>query len=486
MKSEMTLERAAGAGRQVVDAAGHNEFGRVESRGIDFIPDHERRGHPRELFTVWAASNVNYLSIVVGGALTRIGLDARQALAVLALGCTFWVLAAALAVSGPSAGTPSYIITRSIFGVRGNRLLAGITWLLYVMFEAINLSIAAMAAFALLRFLGVQAALPVQMVIVVVLAVVTLAISVYGHRTIVKLSGGFAIVVTGIGAMLMFFIIPRMNLNFVPQPALHGAPLWGALFLGFTVIASGPLSWFGGADYARYLPRTAAARSILGWSTLGAVLPAFLFGLIGVMAGTVVDMSDPQASFVTLLPRWAYLAFLMVIVVGTTTSNIMTTYSSGLILQAAGVTASRSKTVLIDGVIAVAIACYALFISNFFTTLMNFLPLSVALFAPTMAIYVSDIVLRRNRYDGIALNDDTARSPYWYSGGVSWSAALAQVLGTSVALLCINTPVYVGPISAALAGADLSALAGPLIACCVYVCLWRRAAAAPRYVPGVP
>ena len=456
-------------------APGLNEFGHVETRGIDFIPEHERRGQPRELFTVWAASNVNYLSIVVGGALTRIGLSAWQALTVLALGCTFWAIATSLAVSGPSAGTPSYVITRAIFGVRGNRMLAGITWLLYVVFEAINLSIAAMAAFALLKFLGLEAALPARMAIVAVLAVATLAISVYGHRTIVKLSASFALVVTAVGAMLIFFIVPRLNLTSVPAGTLQGSALWGALFLGFTIIASGPLSWFGGADYSRYLPRGTSPKSIIGWSTLGAVLPAFLFGLIGVMAGTLVDMSDPQATFVTLLPHWAYLLFLLVIVVGTTTSNIMTTYSSGLILQAAGVTASRSKTVLIDGVIAVAIACYALFISNFFTTLMNFLPLSVALFAPIMAIYASDIVLRRNRYDGIALNDETPNSPFWYSRGVNWRAIAAQLAGTIVALLCINTPVYVGPVSAALAGADLSALAGPLLALCVYVGTWRGA-----------
>jgi len=472
----------AGAGA-TVPGAGRNEFGHIESRGIDFIPDHERRGRPRELFTVWAASNVNYLSIVVGGALTTLGLGARQGLTVLALGCTFWVLAAFLAVSGPSAGTPSYIITRSMFGIRGNRLLAGLTWLLYVMFEALNLSIAALAAFALLKFLGVTVALSVRLAIVVVLAVVTLGISVYGHRTIVRLSTGFALVVTAIGGMLLFFIVPRLNLQFVPPGAPHGAKLLGALFVGFTVIASGPLSWFGGADYARYLPRATPARSILLWSTLGAVVPAFIFGVIGVMAGTIVDMTDPQASFIAILPHWAYLLFLAVIVVGTTTSNIMTTYSSGLILQAAGMTASRSKTVLFDGVIAVAIASYALFISSFFTTLMNFLPLSVALFAPTMAIYVCDILLRRNRYDGLALNDESPGGPYWYSGGVNRPAFVAQGLGTIVALLCINTPVFVGPVSAALAGADLSALAGPGVAAAVYVCLWPRMAPAGRKRP---
>ena len=104
------------------------------------------------------------------------------------------------------------------------------------------------------------------MLIVAVLAVVTLAISVYGHRTIVKLSATFAIVVTVVGAMLMFFILPRLNTAFVPPSAPQGAALWGLLFLGFTIIASGPLSWFGGADYSRYLPRTTPAKSIIGWS----------------------------------------------------------------------------------------------------------------------------------------------------------------------------------------------------------------------------
>jgi len=456
-----------------VGGPGLNEFGRVESRGIDFVPEGERRGRPRELFTVWAASNVNYLSIVVGGALTRIGLNAWQSLLVLGVGCAFWVLPASLAISGPSAGTPSYIITRAIYGVRGNRLFAGLTWLLYVMFEAINLAIAAMAAFAMLKLAGLQATLPERLMIVVVLSIVTLAISVYGHRTIVRLSSGLAVVVMAMGALLLFFLVPRLNMHYTPMPAPHGPELWGALFLGLTVIASGPLSWFGGADYARYLPRSSSLRSILGWSTIGAVVPAFLFGLIGVMAGTVVDMTDPQTSFAAILPHWAYLSFLMVIVIGTTTSNIMTTYSSGLILQAAGVTASRSRTVLIDGVIAVAIASYALFISNFFTTLMNFLPLSVALFAPTMAIYVCDIALRRNRYDGLALNDESSASPYWYTHGMNGASILAQVAGSGVALLCINTPVYVGPISAALAGADLSALCGPIVAGSLYVWLWR-------------
>ena len=35
---------------------GGDEFGRIEVRGIDRIPEAERHGHPRELFMLWASS----------------------------------------------------------------------------------------------------------------------------------------------------------------------------------------------------------------------------------------------------------------------------------------------------------------------------------------------------------------------------------------------------------------------------------------------
>lgn len=46
---------------------------RVESHGIGFIPEHERTGSARALFAVWAAPNVNYLNLVVGGLLSSSG-----------------------------------------------------------------------------------------------------------------------------------------------------------------------------------------------------------------------------------------------------------------------------------------------------------------------------------------------------------------------------------------------------------------------------
>jgi len=95
---------------------------RIEARGIDYIPAAERRGRPRALFVVWAASNLTYLYIVLGGTMVLLGLNAWQSLAVVAAGNLLWLLLGWLSVSGPSAGTPSEVITRAMYGVRGNRV----------------------------------------------------------------------------------------------------------------------------------------------------------------------------------------------------------------------------------------------------------------------------------------------------------------------------------------------------------------------------
>jgi nucleobase:cation symporter-1, NCS1 family len=131
----------------------------------------------------------------------------------------------------------------------------------------------------------------------------------------------------------------------------------------------------------------------------------------------------------------------------------------------------------------VSLTIYALFISNFFDALNNFLSLSVAVLGPCTAIYVVDSLLCRNRYDGIQLSDESPQSPFWYRHGVFWPGVTALGLGTVAALLCINSPVFVGPIAHALKGSDLSAITGPVIAAGIYFALARNVRRVERAGP---
>jgi len=463
-----------------------DRFGQIEQHGIDRVPDAERHGKASELFVVWAASNTIYIYVVVGGALPLLGLNIQQGLCVAVLGNLFWALVGMLSASGATSGTPGSIVMRAMFGVRANPINLFISvWVIAVAYEAINLSIGALASFALLEQAGVPVGVAVKLAVVIVTAAVTLTISVYGHGTIVKLSGPFTILLAAGFAMLGVFAVEHANYaaplsHSAVKAAPHGAALWAAMLGGVTIVASGPLSWSTSADYARYLPATTPAWSIALWTGLGGFLPSVALSLIGILAGTAVDMSDPQSAFRGIVPGWFYPGFLFLIAASSVTNNVLNAYSSGLSLQAMGVRTGRTTTVLWDGAIAVALTIYALVISNFLETLSAVLSLSVSLLGPSLAIYGADLLMRRNRYDGEALLDETPGSPFWFDGGVRWAGVIAQSFGSAAALLCVNTSALTGPVASLLGGADLSTIVGPVVGAGLYATLAGRATAPAR------
>jgi purine-cytosine permease-like protein len=448
-----------------------DRVGRIESHGTDYIPESERHGRPRSLFAVWAASNLTYLYIVLGGTMILLGLNLWQSIAVIVAGNLLWIVVGYLSISGPVSGTPSEVVTRAIYGIRGNRITNLIIgWVVGVAYEAINLSVGALAGFALVTQVAGRATLPIKIAIVIVTAVITFTISVYGHATIVKLSGWFTGVLLACLVVLAIFVVQHARFGYETpaRDAVHGPALWAVAAIGFSIIASAPLSWGTGADYARYLPVATSRRGVMWWTALGGFAPSVLLGSLGAMAGTVVDMTDPQKSLGALLPGWFYAVFLVVIMLGSITNNVLTAYSTGLALLAVGIPWRRSITVIFDAIVAVAITCYALFISNFFDSLNSILELTVALLGPALTIYAVDIVLRRNAYDGLELEDQTPTGKYWYRRGFNPAGLVALVLGTAAASLFLDTTLFTGPLSSALDGADLSVFVGPIVSGLIY------------------
>ncbi|TWV46089.1 nitrate reductase [Streptomyces misionensis] len=447
--------------------------GGVEAHGIDHIPDSERRGRPRELFSVWAAANVNYLSLVVGGALVLMGLSLWQALAVTVVGNLFWLLTGLLAVPGPAAGAPSEVITRALYGVRGNRVNNAVTgWLISVCYFALNLAAAATAAFSLVARTGLPVNSAVKAVVVVLIAAVTLAISVYGHSTIVRLYMPITLALTAVFAVLAVVVLRHTDFSYAPRRPLSGDALWATVLAGVALIASGPLSYTTSADFSRYLPRTTSPGAVAGWTALGGFLPGVVVCGLGACAATAVDMNDPQSALQPLLPAWFRPLFLLALVLGTVTLNALTAYSAGLALQAVGIRIRRSLSVLVDGTVSVSLTLYALLVSDFLDTVGEALQLTVVLLGPSTAVYAVDILLRRGRYDGPALADESPTGRFWYTGGVNWRGALALSAGVAASALCVDT-VYTGPVAAALGQMDLALPAGLLVSAAAYALLMR-------------
>ncbi len=462
----MKLSSRTGAQPAAIDVAG-----KIETRGIEYIPEKDRHGKPAQLFPVWLSANVAYVYLLLGGSLIVLGLAPWQAFVVLAIGNLLWLVIGLLAISGPSSGTPSEVIMRAMLGVRGNRVFgAGLGWLTAVVYEGLNLAIGALAGFALIESLGIPVTALVEVLVAVVIGVVTFTISIYGHATIVRVSAVFTVVLGVCMLTLGGFVTTRATLHSV-EP-LHGGAFWAAALSGVVLVGAAPLSWGSSADYSRYLPTHTSKWRVAAWTAFGGWLPAMILGGIGILAGTVVDMSDPQTSFRAILPGWFYPIFLLILVLGSITNNVLTAYSAGLSLQAIGVRMSRARTVLIDAVIGGALCAYALLSASFLTGVSNLLALTVAYLAPATTVYAVDIVLRRNRYDGHQLHDERPGGPFWYRSGFNPAGVGAVVIGTAVGLLCVETTILTGPF-AALTGTDLSIVAGPIVAGVLYVVIGK-------------
>nr|BEK63567.1 hypothetical protein KPHV_07940 [Kitasatospora purpeofusca] len=443
--------------------------GGPEARGIDLVPDEERGGRPRDLFAVWAAPNVSYLSFVVGAALVLMGLTLPQALGVVLVGNLVWICTGVVAAAGPVAGTSGSVVSRALYGVRGNRAVVVVTgWLIAAAYLALNWSAASVAGIGLAARLGLPASPAVDAAVICVIAAGTLLIAIFGYGLIVRLYTGLSVALTAVFAVVTGYVLAAADLSYAPAEPLRGAALAAALGAGFTLVASAPLSYTNSPDLARYLPRDSSPVAVAGWTALGAYLPSVVFTAVGALAATGLDMTDPEAALEGVLPGWFVPVFVVAVVVNTMTNNGMTAYSAGLSVQSVGVRLARIPAVLVIGVLGTAMTLYAILVFDFLTAVSTVLQLVVVVTGPVMAVAMTDLVLRRNRYSGPELLAQRRGGPFWYRGGVHWAGFLALAAGALTAGLWVRTTFWTGPIAAATGGVDLSVPAGMTVAAAVY------------------
>ncbi|MDL9978528.1 purine-cytosine permease family protein [Microbacterium sp. ASV49] len=450
---------------------------RVETHGIDWIPNAERHGRARDLFAVWAAPNVNFLAVVIGATLVVMGLSLWEALACIVIGNLFSIITGIVAASGPAAGTPSEVITRTMYGIRGNKVNVAIAgWLISVCYLAINWAAATTVLVGLLGRIGVPSNGWTIAISAIVIAAVTMYISVYGHGLIMRLYQPLALVLAIIFAVMAFFVVSGAHWSFAPAKPVGGIDLIAMMAAGIALVASSPLSYTNSADFARYLPATTRVRDVATWTAAGMILPGILATFVGVLAASAVDMTSPEAGLEKFLPAWFAPIFLISVIVGTIANNAMTAYSSGLALQAIGIKLPRTRTVLVDGTVGVIMTLFALLVFNFLDSVSNALQLSVTILGPVMGVYLADMLWRRNRYDGIALTDEKRGSTFWFNGGVHVAGAVAVLVGIAASLMCSATLVFTGPIAAAMGGIDLSVPVGLVVPFVLYLLIVRASA----------
>jgi NCS1 family nucleobase:cation symporter-1 len=424
----------------------------------------------------WVGTNANLFFVSVGVVALELGLDVWEALVAVVLGTSLFATVGLASIGGVRSGLPTLTFTRAAFGPRGNLPNGVLTWAALVAFEAINCIFAVFALLALMAQLGWDDAGDAGKVLatVVVLAA-SGAIAVYGHATMVYLQRLFAIALTLVLALVLAYSIGGVDWSASAHENLGGWETLALILAGGAVVASGPISYlFNAPDFVRYLPSRTSSRAIFWTVSLSSGLMALFLSIMGVLLASRGDMSDPIAGVEPFVPRWLFVLYILAAVGGSIANNVVGYYSSGLVLQAIGLPLKRYQATALDTLVSTALVLYILFVKDFITALHDFVALLIVWLAPFGAVWITDALLRRWRYDVRGIHDVSPRSRYWGRHGINVRAGVALLAGIVVCLLTINAPSLDGPVSKALGGADFTWTLGPLASASVYWALARR------------
>lgn len=444
----------------------------VEAHGIDLIPPSERHGTPRALFGLWAGVNLNVFYVVNGAVVISLGLSLWQAAIAILLGNIAFFAIGLSSLQGPKTGTSTFAVSRASFGPNGGRALALFNWVTCVGFEASGLALIVLAVLAVFAQIGVEATPGLKVVVILVAAAVQSVLPLIGHAAIVRVQRRLAWVSTVLFAVMAVLVAPNLKLGSLGEG--HG---WVPVTLAVALLVSaGGLSWANtGSDYSRYLPKNASERSIFWFSSLGGLVPAVVLELLGAaIASVVTSASDPIAGIPAALPAWVAIPYLVFAIVTLLAVNTINLYSSGLTLQAFGLTLARWKCVILDSAICTALCFLVIFSDSFNKVYSAFLGLLVIWLAPWFGIYVVDWLLRRGRYDAQSLVNGTRHGRYWRRGGFHIAGIVAQIVGMGASALWIDSIAFVGPLSSLTGGSDFSVFTGLLGGGVAYYLLAKR------------
>ena len=417
---------------------------KLELNGTNVIQESERGGKASSLFWPWCGANVSLLALSYGSFFLGFGISFWQATIAAFLGTVLsFLLVGVSSLAGKKSNAPTMVLSRAAFGVKGNLFPGLLSYLIFVGWETVLVSLATLATGTVFVRVG-ELDRDTAMVLGFALSVaLTVSAGVLGFSVIMKIQRYLTIITIAMTGVYIALTISKVNWDVVTSMKPGSAQGFiGALIFGATGIG---LGWVNSAaDYSRYLPRSVSSKSVIGWTVLGAsVVPVILVIFGAALSASSEDLagaiaSDPIGALTTILPTWYLIIFALVAILGLVGGAILNLYSSGLTLISLGVPVKRHVAASLDAFIMFIGAIYFVWIADdFFYPFQGFLITLGVPIAAWSAMFVTDVLLR-SRYH----QDDLYRASGRYG---SWNFK-------SIGVLVIATIVGWGFVTNGFAG----------------------------------
>ena len=391
----------------------------LELNGTNVIDESERGGKASSLFWPWCGANVSLLALSYGSFFLGFGISFWQATLAAVLGTVLsFSLVGISSLAGKKSNAPTMVLSRATFGVRGSVIPGILSYLIFVGWETVLVSLATLATGTVfIRISDIDR--DVAMVAGFALAAgITVFAGVLGFSVIMRIQKYLTTITI---AMTLVYIL--LTIDEVDWSAISGMEsgstqgFIGAIIFGATGIG---LGWVNSAaDYSRYLPRSVSSKAVVGWTVFGAsTVPIILVIYGAALSGSSKDLSeaiagDPIGALTTILPTWYLIIFALVAILGLVGGAILNLYSSGLTLISIGVPVKRHTAAALDALLMFMGAVYFVWIADdFFYPFQGFLITLGVPIAAWSAIFVTDVLLRKS-YNQKDLFSENGRYGSW-------------------------------------------------------------------------
>ncbi|HLQ55224.1 MAG TPA: cytosine permease [Streptosporangiaceae bacterium] len=472
----MSLE----AGAAVAAGQARDDFGSIETRGIDMIPDVERKSRPRELFTVFFGPQFGYGNMFFGALAIAFGLGWWAAFFAITVGSIVGSLVfLAVTPVSPKTGTNIQVSSGAAFGVRGRLLGSGITWFIAVGFFIILVYTSGEAIiYTFNRWFGTSTSLTALSLAMLIVLIVTCLSAVLGHRTLERSDRAITIASIIVGLLIFAVFAGKFHVTHGGNYLLGS--FWPTWFLSATTAASLPISWgpFVG-DYGRYIPSNASSRVVGAYGFAGIFLGCWLAMVAAAFAATafVSQAGNFVPGFTAATPTWFLLPALIVLGLASNIASAgMSLYNAALDIGSWPFFFRVKRWQTAVGLSAIVFGLTYVFVvaTNFLINVESFVTIMIVTATPWMVIVGIDFLRRKGRYSPVELHTFAMpgeRGRYWYNHGLSPIAFASWAVGVALGLLFSTTSLFTGALESSVQGVDLSWLMAALGGGIVYLVL---------------
>jgi purine-cytosine permease-like protein len=453
-------------------------IGRVETRGIDFIPEEERHSSPRELAWAMFAAQFGLGNMVLGSLPILFGLGWWAAVAALTIGLLVGTIAfVPMALIGPKTGTNGTVSSGAFFGVRGRFLGTGLVLMDAVVFYALVVWATGGAAIGgLHRFFGTGTGTAELSIAMALAFVLIAAIAILGHATLVASLR----IVTWTSAAIAVLAAVVVSPDF--EAVSGGSYLLGSFWPTWAVIVatmiSLPVSWSPFAnDYGRYIPRDTPKRAIAWHAGLGMFAGCWVALMIGAFVSTTFAGEDTTfvQGFIDAVPLWFVAPLVLTLgISANVAAGAMSVYCAGLDLHGIFWRTTRAQMTVLVSLVGPTLAYVTLVVLDVVSSIQALVSVMLVTMTPWVAVNIIGHVRCRGHYsvrDLHAFSIPNMTGRYWFRHGVDPRAAVAWTTGVAVGLLFTNTKYFVGPLVDNVGNIDLSFVCAGLVTASVYLAL---------------